>query len=272
MSSWQGRDRDLTLRPPIMRAAFLASLLFVASTHAALRLQDGEHVKVNPKPEDEVATIIFSFKNEGTKPVKVVKIESACSCLSATVDSAVYQPGQVGTGKAEFKVSAFTGEQEKNIVLTTDDTEQPEWVIPFIVNVPELVKIEPKMVQWMLNEAPTAKDFTVTFTGKDEMKVTGLESSRENMSAVFKEVKPGREYRVTLTPKTTDGIMIGVVKVITDSKIPKYARQLGFFGVVRAPEARKAESASTVEVIAKPAAPESKKESSETILKPDAAK
>lgn len=258
-SQWEGELRLRTWQQ--VRRAYifhnmrlftaLAFLLSTAFAGAALRL-DGDHVDVKPKPEDEVATVTFSFKNDGNKPVRVLHLESACSCLSASLDSAVYQPGQKGTGKAEFKVSSFTGQQEKTISVTTDDPAQPEWVVPFIVDIPVVVDIDPKMVQWWLNEKPVPKEVTVKMTGKDPMKLVSITSTRENMTFSSKEVKPGREYVVTMTPKTTDDVMIGALKLETDSKIPKYQRQLAFFGVVRQPETKKAEPNPNVEVIAKP--------------------
>lgn len=219
----------------------LIALLLPFSASAALRL-DGDHVDVKPKPEDEVASVVFTFKNDGTKPVRILHLESACSCLSATLDKPVYAAGETGTGTAQFKVSSFTGEQEKIITVTTDDPNQQEWIVPFIVNVPVVVDIEPKNVQWWLNEAPKPKDMTVKMVGETEMKITNITSTRENMAFSFKEVKPGREYRVTLTPKSTEEIMIGALKIETDSKIPKYQRQLAFFSIVRQPESRKSET------------------------------
>lgn len=231
-------------------SSLLISLLPLAAS-AALRL-DGDHVDVKPKPEDEVASVTFTFKNDGNKPVRVLHLESACSCLSASLDKATYEPGEKGTGKAEFKVGSFTGQQEKTITVTTDDPAQTEWVVPFVIEVPEVIIIEPKMVQWWLDEKPAPKTITVKMTGKDPMKLVNVTSTRESMGYEFKEVKEGREYLVTLTPKTTADIMIGALKLETDSKIPKYQRQLGFFGVVRQPESRKAETTAG-EVIARPA-------------------
>ncbi len=218
------------------RNLLLATLLLLpALVSAELRL-DGDHVDVKPKPEDETISVTFTFRNVGSKAVRVLHLESACSCLSASLDSAEYQPGQQGKGKAEFKVGTFTGQQEKTITVTTDDPSQEEWVVPFIVDVPEIIEIEPKLVQWTLNEAPLPKTMTLKMTGKDPMKLLHLSSTRENMSFSFKETKPGREYVITLTPKTTADIMIGALKLETDSKIPKYQHQLAFFNIVRAAE------------------------------------
>lgn len=222
-------------------ALILACSLLTTFASAALRL-DGDHVEVRPKPEDEVITVTFSFKNDGDKRVRILHLESACSCLSATLDSPTYEPGQKGTGKAEFKVGSFTGRQEKTIQVTTDDPQQEEWIVPFVLDIPEVIEIDPKMVQWWLNEAPLPKTVTVKMSGADPMKLTNITSTRESMGFAFKEVKPGREYLVTLTPKSTADILIGALKLETDSKIPKYQRQLAFFGIVRQPENRKAET------------------------------
>lgn len=214
--------------------ACLLSLALPIAASAVMRL-DTEYVDVKPKPEDEEATVTFAFKNEGDKPVRILNLESACSCLSATLDRAVYEPGTTGTGNAKFKVSTFVGKQEKTITVTTDDPKQPEWVIPFVMFVPAIIDIEPKMVQWWIGDAATAKDITVKMTGPDPMKITKITSTRENVEFKLKEVKAGREYTVSVTPKKTDDVMIGALKLETDSKIPKYQRQLAFFGVNRKP-------------------------------------
>jgi len=213
------------------------SLALPMAASAMMRLE-GDHVDVKPKPEDEVAKVTFAFKNDGAAPVRILNLESACSCLSATLDRATYEPGTSGTGKAEFKVSSFVGKQEKIITVTTDDPKQPEWVVTFVMDVPAIIDIEPTMVQWWLNEKPEPKEVTVKMLGVDPMAIKKITSTRENVEYSFKEVKPGREYRITLKPKTTDDIMIGALKLETDSKIPKYLHQLAFFGVVRQPKLR----------------------------------
>jgi hypothetical protein len=106
--------------------------------------------------------------------------------------------------------------------------------VPFILDIPEVIEIEPKLVQWELNGALTPKDVKVKMTGTEPMRVLKVTATRENMSYTIKEVTPGREYVVTLTPKSTADIMMGALKLETDSKIPKYQRQLAFFSVARA--------------------------------------
>ncbi len=223
-----------------LRALTLLTLLPSALAFGELKL-NVERVEVKPKPEDEVVNVEFGFKNLGTKPVTIQSLESGCHCLSSSLDKRTYAAGEAGKGKAEFKIGSFTGQHEKIITVTTDDPAQPEWIIPFLVDIPEVVSIEPKNVQWWLNEDPSPKPITVKMTGTDPMKITNITSTREAVGFTWKEITPGREYTVTVTPKSTAEVIIGALKLETDSKIPKYARQLAFFSIVRQPESRKDE-------------------------------
>ena len=94
--------------------------------------------------------VAFTFRNQGDKAVTILGLESGCSCLSSSLDARTYAPGASGTGKAEFKVSSFVGRHEKSVTVTTDDPNQPRWEIPFVLDVPAVVSIEPKTLQWWL--------------------------------------------------------------------------------------------------------------------------
>lgn len=215
---------------------FLAGLLPMAAV-AELALEVPV-IELKPKPEDESITTTFVFHNKGTKPVTVLDIESACSCLSASLDKAVYAPGEMGTGKAEFKVSSFVGRHEKTVHVRTDDPAQAEWVIPFVLEVPEVIRIEPKTLQWWLGDETATKTTRVTMTGSGPMKIKAITSTRENVEFSWKEIEPGRVYEVALRPKSTGEVMLGALRIETDSTIPKYQRQMAFFSVYRKPESQ----------------------------------
>ena len=224
----------------LVRLATCLTVLSVISAKAEMKV-DGGRIPVNPKPEDESITVEFTFKNHGDKPVKILSLESGCHCLNASLDKPEYLAGETGKGKAEFKVGSFVGEHEKVITVTTNDPAQEEWTIPFLLTVPEVVSIDPKNVQWWVGEAASPKVITVKVNGPDPMKILNITSTRETVTFEWKPVTEGREYNITVTPKSTADIVIGALKIETDSKIPKYARQLGFFSIVKQPESRKDE-------------------------------
>ena len=221
----------MTHRPT---AFFLLSLLFTGWAKAELVLETPV-IEVRPKPEDETATITFSFRNNGTRTVNVLSVDSSCSCLSAGMDKTVYAPGEQGVGKAEFKVSAITGQRSSSLQVQTDDPDQAQWTIPFNIIVPEIIKIEPKTLQWWLGDEAQEKTARVIMGGDQPIRITGISSTRENVEFRYQELEPGRIYEIKVKPKNTEEVMLGALRIETDSTIAKYQRQLAFFSVYRKP-------------------------------------
>lgn len=216
-----------------MRPRFLKFLIcLTTSLHAELVL-DQNPLEIHPKPEEEVVEATFTFTNKSSKPLRITGLDSSCSCLEATLDKAIYQPGEKGTGRARFKISSFTGKQEKSLHIYTDDPAEPDKVLMTIIDVPVMVIVEPKLLEWVVGEKAEPKGFIVKIAGKEPMKITEVKSTRESVTVSFAEITPGREYHVNVKPTSTADVIIGAVTIMTDSKIPKYQRQLAFFNVVR---------------------------------------
>ncbi|MCF7786546.1 MAG: DUF1573 domain-containing protein [Prosthecobacter sp.] len=224
-----------------MSASRLTILVFAfaATVHADLSL-DVPAIELKPKPEDEEVETTFKFRNTGDKTVKILGLESACSCLSAELDKAEYKPGEIGTGHASFKVSTFVGRHEKFVTVNTDDPNQPDWQINFILDVPAVVDIKPKNLQWWVGDEPDSKACLVQFVGNEPMKIVNITPTRNNVTFTLKEIKEGREYLITVKPKNTEEVTMGALKIETTSSIAKYRYQLAFFTITRKPESQPA--------------------------------
>jgi hypothetical protein len=219
------------------RTALASLLLCILSADAAADIQlDTKLVEIKTKPADETVNTIFTFTNKGSKTVRITGLESKCSCLSATLDASSYAAGAKGVGTAEFKVGSFTGRHEKFVVVNTDDSAQPEWVITFVLDVPEVIQIEPRTLQWWIGDAADEKAATVRIVGEDPIRVTNITCTKPNVKFSWEEIKPGREYRVKAKPDSTAEVSLGALKIETDSKIPKYQRQLAFVSIFRKPD------------------------------------
>lgn len=233
-----------------------AIALFLATGIQADLVFDQQPLELKPKPEDETVDFEFTFTNKGSKPIKVTGLDSSCVCLEASLDKAAYAPGEKGKGKATFVVTSLVGRQEKTLHLLTNDPKAPDHVLTVVVDVPEVVSIEPKLLEWVVGEEPKAKEMTMKILGDEPMNIKKVTASRENVTFDVKEVKAGREYRITIKPQSTTEVTVGLLSIQTDSKIPKFARQMAFFNIVRpelaekkarAKEARAAEASKTGE-------------------------
>ncbi len=211
-------------------------LVVAAAAHAELALEV-PMIELKPKPGADSATVAFVFHNRGEKAVKVTTIESACSCLSVTLDKAEYAPGEKGTGVATFLVSSLTGRHEKSVHVQTNDPAQSEWVIPCVMEVPEVVRLEPKMLQWWVGDEAGTKVTRLSILGDAPMKIVSLKPYRIPAGADFsmKEITPGREYEISVTPTSTADVLLGAIMIETDSPLPLYQRQQAFYSVYRKP-------------------------------------
>ena len=199
---------------------------------AGLEFDKPEQSKVVQVQDTEIATK-FSFKITGDKPVKILDIQTTCSCVRAQTEDGrmLFQPGETGVIDTAFEVGAFEGELTKEVIVTTDDAKRPGTNLRLSLSIPGLFQITPAQVVWQLGEAPTPKLVTIKVLGKDPVALTGAISSRETMTTSIRSILPGKEYEVSLTPAATDSKMLGLVRLETDSKFPRYQKRLVFFNI-----------------------------------------
>lgn len=73
-------------------------------------------VKEGPRLE-----FIFKFTNKGKGTLKISGVTSRCGCIAAEPDKKDYQPGESGEIKVLFNTQGRSGNQEKEIKVTTND-------------------------------------------------------------------------------------------------------------------------------------------------------
>lgn len=223
-----------------MSRAVLATAALILLSAASLRAElvfDQNPIELKPGPADEVVEAKFNFHNGGDKPITITGLDSNCSCLEANMDKLTYQPGEKGQGNARFKVSTFVGRHEKSLRITTDDLKQPEQDLVTIIDIPVIVQIEPKTLQWTLGEAADAKSLDITILGPDPVHLKDVSATRDNVTFKIEEVENGRKYRIHLQPKDTDNVTIGALRIETDSQYKRHTKQLAFFNIIRPEQA-----------------------------------
>jgi len=177
----------------------------------------------------------FKFKVTGGKTIKIADVATYCSCLKAkTKDGKTeFKDGEEGVIETAFQLGTFDGEVTKQVVVVSDDPDQKEITLALKVTIPPLYKVEPEHVIWTVGDEAKGKTMKFTILGDKEVTVTGLASSRDSVTAELKEIKKGREYQITLTPKTTEDAMLGVLRVETNAPFPRYQKRLLFFSITK---------------------------------------
>lgn len=222
---------------------FMAACFSIPAAQAGLVFEKPVQSAVVKTSDTEIGTK-FAFTVTGDKPVRITDIRTFCSCVRAqTLDGKMeFKPGESGVIDTAFEVGGFEGELKKEVVVTTDDAAAAPARLVLEVSIPGLFKITPAQLVWQVGEAPAPKTVNVTILGDDPVTVTAATSSRDAMTTALREVKAGKEYEVTVTPSNTTNKLLGLVKVETDSKYPRYKKRLIFFNITDKKPAEAAEA------------------------------
>jgi putative membrane protein len=190
--------------------------------------------RIHANPEDDVVSAQFEVSNAGDAAVRIVELDTSCYCLEVRSDSEEIAAGATVLVEADFSLEKLVGTTEKYVIVRTDDLEQAELRLGVQVTVDPIYSIEPLTLEWKVGEALVPKEIIFKVVREQAIHVTELQATREeSFSVALKTVEPGREYRVVLTPKTTQKQLLGYVRVVTDCEIEKYANELMYFKVSR---------------------------------------
>lgn len=215
-----------------MRFIFLILGLVVSQLNAESLTFEVTSKEITVKPDVKVLEILFPFKNNSGEAVDITAYDAPCSCMSAKLkggktqsnNTIRFEPGDEGVVKAIFDMGNFKGTKDQKIFLWTskDSKEKPSIVLTTQVTIPELVTASPSSLKWALKSKPETQEITIKVSGEKPIKVTGAQSSNENIQCEVVPVKEGFEYKLKITPDSTDSILFASVKISTDSPIDRF--------------------------------------------------
>ena len=230
--------------------------MFVLSAvlgHAELTFESTKK-QIKASASDERVEVTFKFKNTGKTPVTITEVDGNCGCLSAKADQEVYAKGEAGTVDAVFTIGSKEGLVNNKLwvnyqVAPAKDGKKTERgpggeiigaaavdktaFLAIEMDIPSVISIEPKNTTWTLGEKPEPREVKLVVNHEDPIKILAVKSSRDNVTVTTKEVKPGREYILILTPKTTEKVQLGMLTIETDCKMTKHQKKMAFFTVSR---------------------------------------
>jgi hypothetical protein len=217
----------------------LASWFALVVCAGAAGLEFSQPVKeVNAAADAATVTESFEFKNQGDKPVTIIKADATCSCLKAEISGGKlkYAPGESGVVRVTFEMGNFSGTVDKMVAiwLDGDPEDKPSRSVTVRVHIPVLVAIEPKTVKWEIGAQATPQTIQIRMAEGQTIHVTGVKSSSELFSTEIKTLEEGRKYDLVVTPTAMTGPGLGVIRIETDCAVSKHRTQQAF-AVVRKP-------------------------------------
>ncbi|MDD2710483.1 MAG: DUF1573 domain-containing protein [Verrucomicrobiae bacterium] len=174
---------------------------------------DARELEFHPAVLDTNIVARFVFRNEGTRPVKIVSIKSTCDCSIPELKKKVYAPGEKGEVSAIYPIEEHSGLQEKTVNLRTDDSLVPLTQLKFKVYVPDLIKTMPRVLRWQIDEALSPKVMTVAVAREAGAKLCQVKAADAKFKGELGTIKDGEEYTLTVTPLNTSQPGLTVLKL-----------------------------------------------------------
>jgi len=170
----------------------------------------------------------FHFVNTSGKEITITKFDAPCKCMFAELEGGVkvksgriFKPDAKGVFKGRFVLEGFQGTIDKGIVvwLATDNPKEPSIKLVARATVPERFTITPSSLKWDRGGENKEKILSIIVNGDPAVHIKSLTCSNPNFKCEIITVKKGREYNVKIKPNRLEHPTMGVLWLMTDSKI-----------------------------------------------------
>lgn len=178
-----------------------------------------------PQPQQSIKlaysqqTAVVEFTTDGPA---VTKAKPLCDCTTVTI--------QDNKLIATVDTSKFDQSVAKQIDATTADGKTTRLTMNF--EVPAAIILSARSLVWQRGSTPAPQVLTITLpkgSPVTDIKEAGL--SGDAFDYVPHKVKDGREYTVTVTPRSTDKPALNRLVLTMVSKDPRFARQIVYLQV-----------------------------------------
>ena len=221
----------------MLRYAFLCLIsTFVCTVNALAELVslsfENKTVEVIAESGAKDLTMVFPFENKTKQTIEIIRKDAACACLGATFKDGkkIYAPGEKGELTAKFKLGSLSGTVNKQVLLwqNGDTSNKPSIILTTIVTIPELISLTPLTLSWNIGDEEKTQTSKIIVNHKEPIHITKILSTNNNFTTEVKTIREGWEYELTVTAKDTSNISFGILKITTDSTVPRFRRTQAF--------------------------------------------
>lgn len=185
---------------------------------------------VKADPGDERVEVSFLVKNPTGREIKIVSLESGCECLEVSIDRNPVAAGGEATIRGVFDIAKLQGSSDRRIIVMPEGRSRPV-LLTTRIDIAPIYELEPQMVNWSKGGAADTRTVTFRVLREKPVHVLSAESKRPEVACQLVEVRKGREYRLELTPVSTENTLLGIVRVETDCEIESHARPLAYYSI-----------------------------------------
>ena len=154
----------------------------------------------------------FVFTNGGTNAVDITRLDSSCGCLVPGIGKKHYEAGESGEIHARLLLSGRSGQVRKHIQVYTSEGTEP-YRLDIHAEVPEGYVPSTRRLIWERSPHYESQSCTLVNRFTEPLKLVEAVPSLERIKVQLVPVRPGFEYKLTLTPDDGVADLRGFVRV-----------------------------------------------------------
>jgi hypothetical protein len=206
---------------PIVVMLYCLLVVAIPVRMAAALSWDQLDLSATPKATDSTAVLVYHFTNTGVQAVTILAIKTSCSCTAAKMSKTVFQPGEKGSIRVTFTIGARGGDQSKQVLVTSDNSQHPVDTLQLLIHLPPAPVFNHRLLVWYIGDPIHSQSVTIDIPDNVSMAVTKVlpaQSSHVTVSCTLKTITPGKSYEVEVTPSTTVLSGYATIDVLTTTK------------------------------------------------------
>jgi len=196
------------------RAIFVSMILAAIASVRGELIWESSVQEFERTPEDGAVEAHYGFKNIGSTPVTIVRIDSSCGCTVAQTDKKTYLPGESGQITARFSFGNRKGVRRKVIAVRLADGTEKQ--LGLNVSILEPLTVRPGLLLWRVGENATPKTVQLTPAKGVPLKIRSVSSSSPRVSAELHPKADASDYTMTVAPVDTAEKLSTVVTIETN--------------------------------------------------------
>lgn len=146
----------------------------------------------------DVVASVFTVRNEGQLPVRILGVSSTCGCTTAKIDGDVVAPGARLEIRVQITLEGRKGEQRFSLHVRTDDPDSAVLTVPIRGMVLEDIRMEPPRLLFRRETegAPLQAALNITSVDRLPFAITAVRVSDDRLRVAWEPAEAG-SYRLT---------------------------------------------------------------------------
>lgn len=225
---WEPRSGNSVIAESDLEQAWSGAVLLVYKPEETVGVTGAPNILFDKYLEhcgvmgrDEFVDIIFSFRNAGQEPLRILDVKASCKCLATTKGPETILPGEKGQIGVRFASGRVEGTQRQNVVVESNDPDEPYVNLKIVAEVvPEYVT-RPEEISFGVLPAGTTAIGRVLVSLSSGCSVTHAAASHPELAtAIFPDGivngYPRFEVIIVLEPTAAPGVLRDKLVLQTD--------------------------------------------------------